>query len=425
MTERAVFSSLVCCGCSCLCDDIDVVVENGRVVETMNACAWGAARFLGWKKFSVSIPRARCGTYRRLGSHRRQAIKRQEAIAECRDHLFHAQRVVVYGLSQMSVEALALLMQGLRGYQTLWIPSDGLVLEAFVNLYRRHSPPTTTLECVRNHADFVLFWGANPLRSTPRLLARYALFPRGRFTERGAEDRAGWTVDIQSTEMARVTKLLSISQDGETTFLRALHQASLGQPVGSMAGIPSKDVTALLKDLERCRYRVFFLGRGPLFHAHGAAVLEGLASWVEDLGASAPTFLLPLPTDFNSGGVLLTFLSCAGLANPLWHLQGDLHGWNPKPGDVLLALSGDCFWFLTEEQRQAVRQHRIPVLAVSAYETMTTAEADVVVSVGLQGLDASGSAVRMDGVSLYIEKLWDRDLPSDKDMMQDLFDLSP
>ncbi len=59
MTERTA-TSLVCCGCSCLCDDLDAVIEDDRVVEVANACRWGAARFLGLKKFSNGLPRARC-----------------------------------------------------------------------------------------------------------------------------------------------------------------------------------------------------------------------------------------------------------------------------------------------------------------------------------------------------------------------------
>ncbi len=421
MTAKTL-SSLVCCGCSCLCDDIDAVLENKRVVEVGNACAWGAARFLGRKKFSASIPRARCGTYRRLNRQRRQVLQTQEAVAECREHLFHAQRVVVYGLGQMSMEALEGLLLGLRHSPTVWIPSDGPLLQAFVDLYRQQSLAFTTLECVRNHADFVLFWGANPLRSTPRLLSRYALFPRGRFTERGAEDRAAWTVDIQTTEMARVTNLVPIPQQAEEACVQALHEASLGRAAAFSKEIPAKDFKSLLKDLEKSRYRVFFFGRGPLFHGHGSAVLHALATWMKDLGATAPTFLLPLPADFNSVGFLHMFLSYGGLSNPLWHLQGDVHGWMPQPGDVLLAVSGDCFWFLTDEQKQAIRKLHIPVLAFSAYETMTTAEADVVIAVGLQGLDTSGWAVRLDGVSLFAEKLWDQDLASDETVTEELFE---
>ena len=415
--------SLVCCGCSCLCDDIDIVVEDQRVVEVANACRWGAARFLGLKKFSRSLPRARCWVpRRRLHRHGWQEIGLTEALAECREHLFHAQRIVIYGLGQLSSEALWLLMHAFKGGNTVWIPSDGPLLEAFVETYRRYTPALTTLECVRNHADFVLFWGANPLRSSPRLLARYALFPRGKFTERGAENRSAWTVDIQTTEMGRVTQLITVSTDIEKDCIQALHRATLGNPLEGPPGTSSKNLTALLKDVEKSRYRVIFFGRGPLYHATGPAVLDALAAWAADLNTSHPTFLMPLPCDFNSMGFLELYLSAGALANPSWRLQGDLHGWLPQPGDLLLALSGDCFWFMTEEQRQAVRQHRIPVVALSAHETMTTAEADLVIAVGLLGLESSGRAVRLDGVSLYVDRLWDSRIASDASVIRELFE---
>ncbi len=422
MTHKTV-TSLVCCGCSCLCDDIDAVIDEDRVVETANACRWGAARFLGLKKFSSGLPRARCRSSRRcLHDKQWKDLPLGEAISLCRDHLFFARRVVAYGLGQMSSEALWILMQGLRDWETLWIPSDGPMLEAFVEAYKRQAPALTHLECVRNQADLVVFWGANPLRSTPRLLSRYGLFPRGRFTERGAEDRKAWTVDIQATEMGRVTELATIPSDHEKACVEALRRAHAGGPMEVPAGLSAKPWATLLKDVEKSRYRVFFFGRGPLYHEHGPAVLEELALWVSELRASAPTFLVPILCDFNSMGFLQIFLSCGGSANPKWRLQGDLRRWEPRPGDVLLALSGDCFWFLTEDQKNAVRQHHIPVLALSAYETTTTAHADVVLAVGLQGLDVSGQAARLDGMTLFAEKLWADAAASDEAVIRKLFD---
>lgn len=421
MTKRTS-TSLVCCGCSCLCDDIDVVIEEERVVETANACRWGAARFLGLKKFSSALPRARCrSSRRRLDRHGWHDLSLVDAVSLCREHLFFARRVVAYGLGQMSSDALWLLMEGLRDRETLWIPSDGPILEAFVEAYGRRAPALTHLECVRNQADLVIFWGANPLRSTPRLLSRYALFPRGRFSERGAEDRKAWAVDLQVTEMARVTELVKIPPDREEACVQALRRACSGLPLEAPSGVSAKTLSMVLKDVEKSRYRVFFFGRGPLYAEHGAAVLDELASWVAELGASAPTFLMPMPCDFNSMGFLQAFLSCGGLANPLWRLQGDVRRWDPRPGDVLLAVSGDCFWFLSDDQKHAVQTHRIPVLALSAYETMTTAEADVVLPVGLQGLDVSGRAARLDGLTLFVEKLWNEEAVTDEFLVREVF----
>ena len=38
---------VTCTGCALLCDDIDVVVENGRIKETKNTCLRGAGRIKG------------------------------------------------------------------------------------------------------------------------------------------------------------------------------------------------------------------------------------------------------------------------------------------------------------------------------------------------------------------------------------------
>ncbi|HEY9206200.1 MAG TPA: formylmethanofuran dehydrogenase subunit B, partial [Candidatus Methanoperedens sp.] len=38
---------VTCTGCALLCDDIEVVVENGRIKVAHNACRRGAARLKG------------------------------------------------------------------------------------------------------------------------------------------------------------------------------------------------------------------------------------------------------------------------------------------------------------------------------------------------------------------------------------------
>ncbi|MCD6088097.1 formylmethanofuran dehydrogenase subunit B, partial [Candidatus Bathyarchaeota archaeon] len=38
-------SKVVCPGCGCCCDDIELVIENNKIVRAKNACALGAAKF--------------------------------------------------------------------------------------------------------------------------------------------------------------------------------------------------------------------------------------------------------------------------------------------------------------------------------------------------------------------------------------------
>ncbi len=48
---------------------------------------------------------------------------------------------------------------------------------------------TSTLGEVRQRADVVILWSADPSTTHPRHFERYSLFPKGRFVPRGRADR--------------------------------------------------------------------------------------------------------------------------------------------------------------------------------------------------------------------------------------------
>src|SRR6202035_5358119 len=56
-----------------------------------------------------------------------------------------------------------------------------------------------TLGEVRNRADLVIFWGANPVESHPRHFERYSLLPRGRFIPGGRAERTLVVADVKPT----------------------------------------------------------------------------------------------------------------------------------------------------------------------------------------------------------------------------------
>jgi len=37
--KMATYSDVICPFCGCLCDDIEITVENNKVVNTKNSCA--------------------------------------------------------------------------------------------------------------------------------------------------------------------------------------------------------------------------------------------------------------------------------------------------------------------------------------------------------------------------------------------------
>ena len=57
--SEILYESVVCPSCGCLCDDIDVVVEENRVKSIRNVCEWGISKFLFTKKFTPNVKRGR------------------------------------------------------------------------------------------------------------------------------------------------------------------------------------------------------------------------------------------------------------------------------------------------------------------------------------------------------------------------------
>jgi formylmethanofuran dehydrogenase subunit B len=67
--------------------------------------------------------------------------------------------------------------------------------------------PTCTLDDVRNFADTSIFWGADPSNSHPRLLSRFAYYPRGEKRQKSyEEERTCIVVDVRKSA---TTKLCS------------------------------------------------------------------------------------------------------------------------------------------------------------------------------------------------------------------------
>lgn len=424
--HNSIHTSAICSGCACLCDDIDLVLEGGRIQQVFNVCRWGSARFTGRKKFSDREPRAPLPAARlRPGTGPARPVELAAAAAEAARLLAAARRIVVYGLCQLSEEAFAPLLALIAQRPTLFIPSEGALWTEYLRLLNDYPAAFTTLDEIRNQADFILFWGANPSHSCPRLLSRYALFARGRFTERGSEDRTAFTVDIQETEMARWTTMLVPAPEQEAALLTTLTEALEGiEPTGTPP-IAKKLFRQLVEAFQRSRYPVIFCGRGPCYASDRRRLMSALARLAEAAGRKRPVFLLPLATDCNTVGFYQAFAQANGWERPEWTLLDDSSAWVPAAGDVLLAVSGDALWFLNEDQRSRVSELDLPIISLSGYETRTSAAARVAIGVAMLGIDGGGHATRLDGVVLPLAPVVAGARPSDTAVLEAIGKAAP
>ena len=52
-----LIKDVVCPFCGCLCDDLDVEVENGRIIRVDNACTLGSKTMVGDDRLKAPIRR--------------------------------------------------------------------------------------------------------------------------------------------------------------------------------------------------------------------------------------------------------------------------------------------------------------------------------------------------------------------------------
>lgn len=398
--------STVCPGCSCLCDDLDVTWENGRIVAVANVCLWGAAKFLSTKKFHPQRPRGRLSAFQVRRRQGWQPVSYEAALEEAGKLLLRARRPLIYGLTNCGVRAQEAALKLAQKLGARLEPADLVFMGPYYEAVRAHGLFWAPLEVIRDEADTVIFWGANPFHAAPRHLVRYAVFARGRFTERGLEDRRVAAVDLKATELSHFCRpFVQVDPGQEAALAEALVRYLKGSP-GGEAAIPA--VQNLAEVLKGSTYGVIFLGRGVSYQ-NGAGLLKALAQLTAWLNRERPFALLPLPGDFNSAGLyhlLLRELGSPGAPDfsggkRISHLAPV----DFREVDAILVAGADLMWFLSEAQVQDLKNRQVPVVALSPFDNRTTAQAAVRFPVALEGVELADTAYRLDGLPLPLRAL--------------------
>jgi len=186
-----VITDVVCPFCGCLCDDLEIVTENGRIIEVRNACSLGTAKFLSAQKED----RIKKAMIQKNGEFVEVPLK--DAIKKAAEILGNADRPLLYGWSSTECEAHRI---GIMLAEEL-----GAVIDNTASVC--HGPSiiaiqeigmsSCTLGQVKNRADLIIYWGSNPSSAHPRHLSRYTMFCRGFFRDKGAKESTLIVVDVR------------------------------------------------------------------------------------------------------------------------------------------------------------------------------------------------------------------------------------
>nr|CAA61215.1 tungsten formylmethanofuran dehydrogenase [Methanothermobacter thermautotrophicus] len=403
--------NVVCPFCGTLCDDIICKVEDNEIVGTINACRIGHSKFV----HAEGAVRYKKPLIRKNGEF--VEVSYDEAIDKAAKILAESKRPLMYGWSCTECEAQAVGVE--------LAEEAGAVIDNTASVC--HGPsvlalqdvgyPICTFGEVKNRADVVVYWGCNPMHAHPRHMSRN-VFARGFFRERGRSDRTLIVVDPRKTDSAKLADIhLQLDFDRDYELLDAMRAYLLGNEIlyDEVAGVPREQIEEAVEVLKKAQFGILFFGMG-ITHSRGKhRNIDTAIMMVEDLNDYAKWTLIPMRGHYNVTGFNQVCTWESGYPYCVDFSEGEPR-YNPGEtgaNDLLQNREADAMMVIASDpgahfpQRALERMAEIPVIAIEPHRTPTTELADIIIPPAIVGMEAEGTAYRMEGVPIRMKKVVD------------------
>jgi formylmethanofuran dehydrogenase subunit B len=371
--------SATCGGCGLVCDDIRAVIgDDGGLERLDRTCPLGDAWFA--ERVAPALPVARVGG-------REAAL--DDALDQAASILARARMPLVYGLGQTTCETQRAAVALAEAIGAVIDPAGPLLDGASGLAYQARGASTATLGEVRDRADAVVVWRADPLVTHPRLFERLRL-PDASRPLVVVDDRRTATAAEAETFLE-----LPASRDVEALWtLRALVRQA---PVAPFEP-PLDDLAARLRGFRHVAI---------VHHVRGHVEALGLHALVRDLCQVTHAVAVTLRREGNAAGAEDVLAWQTGYPSAVSFARGHPRA---QPGefsaagvlergeaDAALIVGFDALAHLPP--RAADHLRRIPTIVVdSRAATETAAIARVAFATAAGGVHREGTAHRMDGV---------------------------
>ena len=449
-----VVKAVTCPVCGCLCDDIEVTVEDGKIVKVKNSCAMSESKFLGYGGHRRLKP-----LVRKNGNLVETSLK--EAVTKAAQILAEADYPLLYGWSSTSCEAIRV---GLELAEEV-----GGVIDNTSTIC--HGPsalsiqdigiPTCTLGQVRHRADLVIYWGSNPWAAHPRHIERYTSFSDGRFEQNEwkgymskvkasnarkkfestlrkvlpkegvpapstdskdpypallKQGRKLIVVDVRKTRSAEIADyFVQVEPNKDYELFEAFRALILNEEidVDKVAGVPLEYLEEIAEVMINCSFGVIFFGLGLTMSTGKLRNVDAALSLTRDLNMRTKFMIIPMRGHFNVTGADTVFTWQTGFP---YAVDFSLAYPRYNPGettavDVLLREESDAALVIASDPianfPKKAAQHMVkkPLIVIDPHMNATSQMADVVFPSAFVGIEAEGTAYRMDHVPLPLKKV--------------------
>ena len=404
-----VTKNIVCPVCGASCDDIQVELE-GQGLTVRNACKMGNAKF----QEVVSPHRIKEPLVRVDGDLRRASW--DEAIEMTARILANSERPLLFMGSETSTEAMEV---GIHMAEFLGGIADS-------NSTVCHGPTTMGIQEAgrvgatagqsKSRADLTVYWGSNPLESMPRHMSRYAVYPRGYWTQRGRFDRTVICVDPRRSITAENADLhiqLNPNTDYEllSALLTLLHGKRPHQTAEDVTGVSISEMEKMLDMMKSCNFGAIYVGLGIASSYGKHRNAEMAFNLVKELNSHTKFVIGALRGHCNVAGFNQIASYLYGFPFGLDFARG-YPRYNPgeytavdvlreKDIDAAFILSAD----LVSHFPAACSEYlaKIPVACIDIAPCPTTMLSDVVLPGVIDAMESDGTFYRLDDVPIYFQ----------------------
>ena len=448
-----VINNVICPGCGTLCDDIKVTIDGNRIIDVENACAMGMAKFLNYGRHRKSKP-----LIRKNGEF--VEVSMNEAIRRSAEILAESKYPILYGWSNTSCEAIRVGLELAEEVGGVIDNTSTVCHGPSILSVQNIGIVSCTLGQIRHRADLILYWGSDPYSAHPRHVERYTTFSEGRFRRSGwlsfirrlsgkilkkkliqtarlvlrrtqpqhsraleklpvpfyMEGRKMIVVDVRRTRSAEVADyFLQIPPNMDYELLQALRMLVNDQDleVDEVAGIPTELLEEIVDAMISCEFGILFFGVGLTMSKGKLRNIDAALSLTRDLNKRTKFLIMPMRGHFNVTGANVVFTWQTGYPYAVDFSMG-YPRYNPGETSVVdilsreecdagLVIASDPISNFPARASKTLAQN--PLIVIDPDVTPTSLMADVVFPSAYVGIEAEGTAYRMDHVPLHMKKV--------------------
>ena len=412
-----VLHDVACTVCGCVCDDLTLHVDAGRITVAERACALSEPWLLEQTE-GEDIPAKVDG----------KAVEFDVAVQRATAILRKSRAPLVYGLSSSSTP----------GQRAACRLADSLGATIDTTASTCHAPSvvalqtvgesTSTLGEVRHRSDVVVYWGSNPMESHPRHIERYVDAP-GMFVPCGRSDRQVVVVDIERTATSEIAdRFMQVQPGSDFEILWALRAALKGVEFheNEIGGVPKAELLALAKILKSGQYVALFFGLGLTRHGVPNANVESLLRLATDLNDHTRCIArrMRIPGDVAGADSVLCWQT--GFPFSVNFARGyPRYGPGEYTANALLELGEVDAVVLVgsegvEKLSAAAQKYlqKIPVIVLDSAGIEIDLPHAVHFTTATYGIHRAGTAYRMDEVPIPLRPVLNSPLPSDEEVLK-------